>query len=442
MKLFLKIIRVFFKFVLILLIIGFISALIYAAPSIWRSVHTYPKLDKIKSEIEATYKKPFDFIKQTDYKGVLHSHSYWSHDSRGIIEEILPAAKKAELDFIFLSDHAHAQLDSFPRGYHGVYDNIIIESGTEKSGLMVSPMKPTILDWDQPKDSLIKQVTDSEGLVLYVHTEEKHDWANPDYQAMEIYNIHTDFIDEGDDLLPFVVNSIINGYTYKHWGMREIFDEQTVILARWDSINQFKRTVGMAAVDAHNNQNIRARYTANGMVEWVGPNAKQVSLVKPGWKEKLLLSEPDVGGWGFKFELDTYFHSFNFVNTHVFCDTFSNVNIKDNLVAGHAFIAFESLANAKGFQYFSSDANNELNAILGDSISVNSINKLKAVSPFPVQFKLIKDGEVIDVVEDSYSYKFNPNHQPGNYRIEAYLNFDGVETPWIYTNPIYVYEDL
>lgn len=406
---------------------------------LWNRLYTYPKLDKARSELNSKYKKPLQYIQQTDYKGVLHAHSFRSHDSRGVIEEILPAAKKAKLDFIFLSDHARSQLDSFPRGYHGVYDKVIIESGTEKSGLMVNPMKSGILDWNQPKDSLIKQVTQSGGLVLYVHTEEKHAWANPDYQAMEIYNIHTDFKDEEDDLLPFVVNSIVSGYKYKHWGMREIFDEQTVILARWDSINQFKKVVGMAAVDAHNNQNIRARYTENGLVEWVGPNADQISLVKPGWKEKLLMSEPDAGGWGFKFELDTYFHSFNFVNTHVLCDTFSNINIKDNLVAGHAFIAFESLADAKGFQYFSIDTDNNVNAILGDSITANSAYKIRAVSPLPVQFKLVKNGEVIDTKDEAYNYEFEIKNTSGNYRVEAFLELDGELIPWIYTNPIYIY---
>ena len=441
MKTIRKWLRKLFQLIGIILVILIVVVFIYSAPSLWKKVYTYPKLDKAKSELLTKYKKPNQYIRQTDYKGVLHSHTYWSHDSRGILEEIVPAAKKAELDFIFLSDHAHSQLDSFPRGYHGVYDNIIIETGTEKSGLMVNPMQPVILNWDQPKDSLIKQVTQSGGLVLYVHTEEKHEWDNPDYQAMEIYNIHTDFIDEEKEgnLRSFVINSIFNGKKYRHWAMREIFDEQKVILARWDSINQFKKVVGMAASDAHNNQNIRARYTKEGMVEWVGPNAKTISIVEAGWKEKLLLSEPDVAGWAFKFELDTYFHSFNFVNTHIFCDTFSNKNIKDNLVAGHAFIAFESLANAKGFQYFSTDTKQEVNAIMGDSISVGSVKQLKAVSPFPVQFKLVKNGEVIDSVDNTYFYEYKEKITPGNYRLEAYLDFNGKQTPWIYTNPIYVY---
>jgi len=186
-----KWLRKLFQLIGILLAILLVGVFIYSVPYLWKRVYTFPKLDKTRSEIHAKYKKPNQYIKQTDYKGVLHSHTYWSHDSRGILNEILPAAKKAELEFIFLSDHAHSQLDSFPRGYHGIYDNIIIESGTEKSGLMVSPMQPVILNWDQPKDSLIKHITQSGGLVLYVHTEEKHEWDNPDYQAMEIYNIHT-----------------------------------------------------------------------------------------------------------------------------------------------------------------------------------------------------------------------------------------------------------
>jgi len=435
-----KTFRILLKIILSILLIAIVSALIYSSPMIWNRISVYPKLEKERQELISRYKKPVDHIKQTDYKGVFHSHSYWSHDSRGVLKEILPAAKKAELDFLFLSDHARSKLDTFPRGYKGIYDGLIIEPGTESStGLMVSPMDTVVLDWGQPKDQLIKSVVDSGGLVLYVHTEEPHKWANPDYQAMEIYNIHTDFLDGEDDMLPIILNTAINGKNYGHWTLREIFDQQTVILSRWDSINGFQKIVGMAASDAHNNQGVKARYTKDGMVEWIGPNADLLATVEPGWKERLLLSEPDEAGWAFKFEVDPYFISFNYVNTHVFCDNFSNVNIKDNLVAGHAFIAFENLADAKGFQYFSVDKQQEVNAIMGDSISVNSLGKLKAVSPLPVQFKLVQNGKVIDVLENSYSYEFDPDHKSGNYRLEAYLTFDDEQIPWIYTNPIYVY---
>ncbi|NQU52546.1 MAG: hypothetical protein HQ522_08400 [Bacteroidetes bacterium] len=443
MKLLKKIVGLILKVILGLFALIIVVILIYAAPWLWRKVAVYPKLEKEKIAIQAQYKKPENYIKQADYNGIIHMHSYWSHDSRGKLEEILPAAKKANLEFLFFSDHPHSKIDTFPRSYSGVFGGVIFEPGTETSqgGLMICPMDTVIIDWNYSLDEVIKQVVDGGGLALYLHTEKEHDWEDSDYQAMEIYNIHTDLLDEEGSILPLITNFAINGKKHSHWAMREIYDEQTEIMANWDKLNTKRRITGIGAADAHNNQNLRARYNDDGMVEWYGPNADLLATVKPGLKEKLLLSDvPDEAGWSFRFETDDYFTSFNYVNTHVFCDTLSNVNIKDNLVAGHAFVAFENLAFADGFQYFSTDANNKTNAIMGDSILVSSVNILKAVSPFPVQFKLVKNGEVLDVVDDVYEYEFRPNNETGNYRIEAHLKFKEERTAWVLSNPIYIYK--
>ena len=413
---------------------------IIVSPYLWRHWFSYPKLEKERAAIWATYKKPQQYIKQKEYKGVFHMHSYWSHDSRGKLNEILPAAKKAGYSFLFFSDHPHSNLDTFPRSYHGVYDGVIFESGTESShGLMVSPMDSVILDWRKGDSAVIHQVVANNGLVLYVHTEKEHPWDNPDYQAMEIYNIHTDVLDGNDDMLSLALNAIFNKSKYAHWIFREIYDEQVDILANWDALNQKRKIVGMAAVDAHNNNNFRARYLDNGKVEWVGPNAKTLEIIEPGLKEKILLGKPDAAGWAFKWELDPYFLSFNHVTNNVFSDTLSNFGIKNNLVAGHAFISFQSLAKADGFQYFALNKNEQLNAIMGDSISVDSVASLKAVSPFPVKFQLINNGKLIDEMDNVYSYEFAPKGKKGNYRIVAKLFFDNKWVSWVFTNPIYLY---
>jgi len=206
---------------------------------------------------------------------------------------------------------------------------------------MVCPMDSVVLDWRQGQDAIIKKVVDAGGLALYVHTEKSHDWENPDYQTMEIYNIHTDMLDE-ERLTPLIINFVVNGKKYRHWAFRELYDDQTDILANWDSLNRKRKIVGMAAPDAHNNQNIRARYLDNGLVEWVGPNANTIVIKEPGLREQLLCSQPDAAGWIFNFEVDTYFASFNYVNTHIFSDTLSNTSIKNHLVEGHAFISFET----------------------------------------------------------------------------------------------------
>lgn len=428
------------KIVLWLLFAIIFVLLIVASPYLWKHWLTYPKLEKERAAIWASYKKPQQYIKLKEYKGAFHVHSYWSHDSRGTLNEILSAAKKADYDFLFFADHPHGQLDTFPRSYSGTFDNVIFEPGTESShGLMVTPMDSVVLDWGKGDSAVIHQVVENNGLVLYVHTEKEHDWDNPDYQAMEIYNIHTDFLDGNDGILSLVMNLLINKSKYHHWVFREIYDEQTNILANWDAINGKHKIVGMAGVDAHNNQSFRAKKRTDGKVEWVGPNAKTIDVVEPGLKEKILLGVPNKDGWAFKWEFDPYFLSFNHVANNIFSDTLSNFGIKNNLVAGHAFISFQSLAKADGFQYFSLAKNNQPNAIMGDSIPADSVAMLKAVSPFPVKFQLIKNGELIDQADNVYSYEYQPKGNKGNYRIVAKLFLNKKWVSWVFTNPMYLY---
>jgi len=296
--------------VLWLLILIGLLVVVVTLPSWWRHFVTYPRRDRELRKIETVRRPVARSIPLRDFKGTLHNHCYWSHDSRGILEEILPAAKAAGLNFVFFTDHPRSNLDSFPRAYHGRYGDILLISGSEKKGLLVWPLASTTIDWRRDRDAVIRQVTGGGGLVFYAHTENPHDWRNPDYQGMEIYNIHTDFMDE--DLFFAIINAAINKGKYHHWIYRDIFDEQKQILARWDSLNTWRRIVGIAANDAHNNQNYRARFLDDGRVEWVGPNADPIDTTAAGWKERLLLGEPDAAGWAFRWEIDPYFQSFHF----------------------------------------------------------------------------------------------------------------------------------
>ncbi|GAA0878994.1 hypothetical protein GCM10009119_19620 [Algoriphagus jejuensis] len=428
-----------FTFVGLLLLLGYL----FAKPMYNKWV-VYPRLEQGRQEIWDAYRKPLEVIPFTGYTGVTHAHSFWSHDSRGTLKEILAGAKQAELDFIFFADHAHDKLDTFPRSFHGEFEGVIFEAGTETSGsygggMMITPLREGILHLSIAEDSLIYQVVAQGGLVTYVHTEKDHDWDNLDYQAMEIYNIHTDLLDE-DGILPFLINHLVNGDKYRHWSYRELYDRQSAILANWDRINQNRKVTGVGSVDAHNNQNIRARYLENGEVEWVGNNAKTISIREPGFLEKILLEEPDENGWAFKMELDTYFHSFNFVNNTVFASEFSSRKIKEGIEKGNAFVAFEGLAKAEGFQYFALNEKSELAGILGDSLAVQVANQLKVLSPFPARYRLIHDGELLlETRESSYEFDFSPENQKGNYRIEADLWLNDEWVNWIFTNPIYLY---
>ena len=124
---------------------------------------------------------------------------------------------------------------------------------------------------------------------------------------------------------------------------------------------------------------------------------------------------------------------------HVFSEKLTARAIKNNLVAGHEFISFQSLAKADEFQYFCMDKDNQISAILGDSVAADQALKLKAVSPLPARFELVKDGKPIDSKDNVYEYLYNINNKKGNYRIVAKLYLDGAWVSWVFTNPIYVY---
>ncbi|KAA3612565.1 MAG: hypothetical protein DWQ05_18095 [Calditrichaeota bacterium] len=429
--------KVFTRFIQFILTVLLITVLYFFIPGVWNYFVTYPKLDGQIEQIREKRKHPAKKSNLNEYRGLIHTHSYWSHDSRGTLGEIIPAAKKANIDFIFFTDHERAVLDTFPRGYHGMHENILMVPGTENHDLVVWPLTEMVVDWRKKNPVIIKEIIDAGGLVFFPHCEEKRPWLNPDYQGMEIYNIHTD-IKDGESYSDILFNTIVNQNKYRHWIYRELFDEQTAILARWDSLNTWRRIVGYSAVDAHENQNIRARFLPDGRVEWLGPNANPIDTVEVGLLEKILLSEPDENGWAFKLYLDTFYHSYNFVNNHVLADSLEKRNIAKHLLQGHIFISFASLADAEGFLFYAENESGDLIGIMGDALKLQDVKNFAAESPLPGRFRLLRNGKIIDEKYDSYSYRSANILEKGVYRFEVAINFDSKWVPWIYSNPIYV----
>ncbi len=425
---------------LLLIIFGFllIGLLLVFARPLWHRWVTYPHIEKQVNEFQKLRKEPEAFTKLNTYRGVLHVHSYLSHDSKGTLNDFIPAAKNGGIDFIFLTDHPRNNLDTFPHGYRGTYDGVLIEPGSEKQGFDTWPLDTTIIDWKVNKDTIAKTVVSKGGIIFYAHTEEPHNWANPYFQGMEIYNFHTDAKDES--LPPLILNFIVNGKKYRPWALREVFDEQTSILARWDSLNTHRKIVGFSAVDTHENQNFRAKYLKDGRIQWFGPNAKVIDTTTVNIWNSWLLDKPDENGWIFKWMIDTYREGFNYVTNYVLADTLSVSSITDNLKKGHIFTAFKSLGDAKGFMYYSKNQNDSINGILGDSVKIDQVKTLNAISPFPGQFRLIHNGKTVNVSSsEEYQYSWSEPIQRGAYRIEIHIQLNGKLVPWLYSNPIYIY---
>jgi hypothetical protein len=415
-----------------------IALLVLFSPALWHRLFAYPRLEKELNELSKLRKQTPKLTDLNTYRGVMHVHSFWSHDSEGTLHDIVSAAKSDGIDFVFLTDHPRGNIDTIPRGYKGYFDGVLIEPGSEKQGFDAWPLDSLIIDWGTDKDTIAKEIVNRGGLIFYAHPEEPHNWANPWYQGMEIYNFHADTKDESP--LPQIINFIVNGKKYSQWAYREMYDEQTSILALWDSLNTKRKIVGFSAVDTHENQNIRARYIKDGRIEWVGPDANVIDTTEKKFWNRWLLHQPDENGWIFKLMIDTYKAGFNHITNYVFADTLSVPALADNLKKGHLFTAFKSLGDAKGFMFYCINQDNIPGCIPGDSISIDRVRTLNAISPLPGQFRLIHDGKTVNISSgDNYQYSWGGLIEKGAWRIEVHIRLKGKYVPWIYTNPIYLF---
>ena len=425
---------------LLLLATGLLITLLIVlfAPPLFRRFAIYPEIEMQVKEFQKLRKEPVSSTRLKFYRGVLHVHSYWSHDSEGTLADIVPAAISDNIDFIFLTDHPRGDIDTLPRGYNGLYEKVLIVPGSEKQGFDAWPLKSTIIDWSLNKDSIAKNIVENGGIVFYAHPEEDHNWDNKWYQGMEIYNFHADTKDEF--LLPHIANFINNGRKYPQWSFREMFDEQTAILARWDSLNTKRKIVGFSAVDTHENQSIRARFIKDGRIEWVGPNANIIDTTRVRFWNEWLLHPPDKSGWILKWRIDTYKEGFRYITNYVLADALSVASLSDNIKKGHLYTAFMSLGDAGGFMFNCTDQNDKVCGIMGDSVAFDKIKSFCAVSPLPGQFRLLHDGTVVDTSSfANYEYKWAEMIERGAYRIEVHIKIRNKELPWVYSNPIYIY---
>jgi hypothetical protein len=162
-----------------------------------------------------------------DFRGIIHCHSYLSHDSTGTPEQIVAACRAAGVDFVMMTDHPADPPRGEPlRGFHG---GVLFFAGAETGG----------------------RLRIEGGPVFAAHPEEFDAWDDPELAGMEIYNTHADT--KGDLREPARVARALS-----ETGIRRFlafWDPPDAFLAQWDRMTQRRRFVGIAGNDAH--QNVR-----------------------------------------------------------------------------------------------------------------------------------------------------------------------------------------
>lgn len=324
-----------------------------------------------------------------DLKGVIHVHSFLSHDSKGTVAEISAAATSVGLDFLVMTDHLSPY--SIARGTRGMQGNTLWITGAEINGpgggnyLIAFPLrhyvrpKPTI-------EAVLADVHGQGGLVFIDHAERFSGWDVPGYDGLEIVNLHALALEvsTGKALVKAVFTSI-------HELLEQLVVRPAANLARYDAMTaRHWPFPAIAANDAHNN------------VKLFGP----------------------LGG-----TLGTYEELFKVVTTHVQAAELSQDAIVAALRAGRSFVVFDFWRDGTGFDLLvrSGDALHRMGASVPHAPGLD----VEVHVPVDAEIRLFRDGH--EVMRALGRTLVLPGAPPGVYRAEVFL---AGERPWIFSSAV------
>ena len=396
----------------------------------------------------ATERKPVSLATGfNDYRAVLHAHAQDATHTGGTRPELLAGAKRAGVQIVMLTDHVRPERDFINDSWRGLHEGVLFIPGAEDRGFLSFPIKSIKGIEGGSRDLYIEMVRSGGGNIFLSHVEERPDWPTDRLDGLEIYNHHTDVKNEAafqlwlqgsltDPVrLPELV-AALNEYPEEVFGAQQ--DYLADIIAKWDRDAQQRKLTGVAANDCHHNQVFTITAIDEATVE-IGyitskPTTTRVTADKvPGVATLVKGRKP--GELIARLDFDPYERSLRYVSTHILAHELAEPAVREALQRGHAFVAHDWLCDSTGFA-FVARGGGKSNAIMGDDIKLEGALRLSAATPIKCAMKLIRNGEVVQTANVN-RLDFDVE-KPGVYRIEAWLEVDGEQRPWIYSNPIYV----
>jgi len=384
-----------------------------------------------------------------DYRAILHAHAEDAAHTGGTRPELLEGAKKADVDIVMLTDHVRPPRDFINESWRGMRDGVLFIPGAESEGFLAYPTRSiidahinkTYSDWRE----YLKIVKRDGGTIFLSHVEERLDWDTTGMDGLEIYNLHTDVNDEKEFMLWLqgslidperlrLLEKLIADYPQEVFGSLQDYLEP--IIAKWDRDLQSRKLTGVSANDCHHNQVFTVRAVDSQSIEigLTGDPPRKVT-VSQAPKIAPMLAGKKAGELIAKLDFDPYERSLSHVSTHILLRKLDETSVRSALSHGRAYVAHDWLCDPTGFKFIAS-RNGKLIGTMGDEVAGGSGLKLKVEAPVAGVVKLIHNGKlVIEKLTDTLEFEAG---EPGIYRAEIWLQVDGEQRPWIYSNPIRV----
>ena len=318
----------------------------------------------------------------TEYKGVVHVHSFLGGHSAGTFSEIISAAQANQLQFVIMTEHTEKDFDTAAMTLQGVHGGVLFINGNEVSA--ENGDRTLVLPGD---------------VSIAAYPEEFKNWDSANINGVEVYNVFTN---------ARRINPVVAFFDVL-WSQRSYPDLIFALYLQRPDESFKKWDQGLA----------RTRLTATG-----GNDAHAnigVSLKDSTGKTLLGI------------QLDPYATSFQLVRLHVLIEqgkTLDATSLMEAVRAGHCFIGFDFLGDTSGFVF---DGDGKLQ---GDEMPLKPDTHLRVQTPLPARIVIYKDG-AIWMDETGIATKDIAVTERGVYRTEIYLPQLG-NLPWIISNSIYV----
>lgn len=351
----------------------------------------------------------------------LHMHTVYS-DGHGTHTDIARAALRAGVDVVIVTDH-NVFVDG-PEDYYQEGDRrVLLLIGEEihdqarlpqKSHLLVfgANRELATLAWDL--DRLLDGVKRAGGLSFIAHPLDPPapavgeediswvDWQVKGFTGLELWNGLSEF--------KSLLKTRLHGLYYAYNPARIAHGPFPEVLKRWDELlAEGKHVVAIGGSDAH------------ALPARMGPLRRVI----------------------FPYE----FH-FQTINTHLLLEhplsgelETDRCSIYDAFRLGRAFVGYDLPAPTRGFRF--SAQGYEQSAQMGEEISATRGVTFQIWLPLLphqlplVECRLVNHGNVIQTWTGQQHCAYITS-QPGAYRVEVYLQFQGQKRGWIFSNPIYV----
>ncbi len=347
--------------------------------------------------------------------GNLHVHTRYS-DGHGTHEDIVQAALAAGLDFVVVTDH-NVWVSGMDDYYYKGQQRVLLLTGEEihdqarkpqKNHLLVYETRRELAQYAKDPQELIDQAVGSGGVCFLAHPTDPAapafneddlswvDWHVRGYHGLELWN----FMSEFKSLLKNRVRALVFALNPR-WIASGPFPET---LARWDQLLVEGRQVSIiGGSDAH------------GTPMSMGPIHRVI------------------------FPYDFLFRA---VNTHVLIPEVLSGDVerdRERIFAairrGQSFVGYDLPAPTHGFRFYAQSDQGIIG--MGESVKIRYGATLQIHIPYPASIRLIYKGVVVQQWERTETAVHTVT-EPGAYRVEAHLPYQGKLRGWIFSNPIYI----